>query len=319
MKPIVTLTPNPTIDGAASAEVIRPLHKIRTSDERYHPGGGGINVARVIHALGKPALAVYPAGGPTGAILDELLATARLETRRIAIAGYTRIAHTVFERSSGLEYRFVPEGPLLSAGEWDRCIAALAQVDWEYIVASGSLARGLEPEAYHRVIDVARAKGARVILDTSGPALRAALERGVYFVKPSLGELESLVGHALPDAHAQASAARDLVDRGCAHIVAVTLGRDGAMIVSAEETWHLAAPPVTARSAVGAGDSFLAAAVVALSERRSLAATLAYGVAAGAAAVLSPGNDLASADDVEQIYAGLQSAAGAGEASSSSA
>lgn len=308
MKPIVTLTPNPTIDGAAVAETIRPLHKIRTTDERYHPGGGGINVARVVHALGKATLAVYPAGGPTGMILEDLLATAQLDTRRISIGGYTRIAHTVLERSSGLEYRFVPEGPEIGADEWNHCLGALAEIDCDYVVASGSLARGLAPDAYHGVIDIAKRKGARVILDTSGPALRATLEKGVYMVKPSLGELETLVGHPLPDADAQEAAARELIAKGSAEIVAISLGRDGAMIVAAEGMWRLAAPPVTARSAVGAGDSFVAAAAVALAERRPLDVVLAYGVAAGTAAVLSPGNDLANPNDVERLYATLRRA-----------
>lgn len=111
MKPIVTLTLNPTIDGSASAERIQPLLKIRTRGERYHPGGGGINVARVIQELGGKTLAVYLSGGATGAILNDLLQTTGIATQRIAVKGYTRIAHTIFERSSGQEYRFVPGGP----------------------------------------------------------------------------------------------------------------------------------------------------------------------------------------------------------------
>lgn len=90
MKPIVTLTVNPTIDGSASAEKIVPLHKIRTSDERYHAGGGGINVARVIGELGGLSHALYLAGGATGAILDDLLRQTTISVQAIPISGYAQ-------------------------------------------------------------------------------------------------------------------------------------------------------------------------------------------------------------------------------------
>lgn len=305
MKSVVTLTLNPTIDVSAFADAVRPLRKIRTTDERYHAGGGGINVARVICELGGSARAVYLGGGPIGELLDELLAAAAIDAQRIAIEGHTRMAHTVFERKSGQEYRFVPEGPEVTNGEWDKCLSALADFDFDYIVISGSLPRGLPSDAYHRVIDVAAAKRARVMLDTSGSALRAALDKGVYLVKPSLGELEALVGRSLPDLSAQVEAAQDLITAGNAEIVAVTSGRDGALIVSASTHRHLASPPVEAQSAVGAGDSFLAAVTLAIVQGRSLDAALAYGVAAGTAAVLSPGAELCRSKDVERLYAAL--------------
>lgn len=306
MKPIVTLTLNPTIDGSASAEAIRPLRKIRTTDERYQPGGGGINVARVIHELGGSAHAVYLVGGPTGKILDEMMAGAGVSAQPIAIAGTTRIAHTVFERVSGMEYRFVPEGPQISGDEWKSCFEALTNLDFDHIVISGSLPRGLSDDAYHGVLEIAGRKGARVVLDTSGPALRATLDRGVFLVKPSLGELEGLIGRKLPDPKAQKEAARELVKAGNAEIVAVTCGRDGAVIVSKDAAWRVAAPSVSAQTAVGAGDSFTAAVTLALGQGRSLEHALVFGVAAGTAAVLSPGAELCRSEDVDRLYASLR-------------
>ena len=104
MKPVVTLTLNPSIDGAAQAEAVRPIQKIRTSDERYDPGGGGINAARVVQELGGTAFAIYLAGGATGGVLDDLLQTAAIPRRRIPIEDHTRISHAVYERSSGLAH-----------------------------------------------------------------------------------------------------------------------------------------------------------------------------------------------------------------------
>ncbi len=111
MKPIVTLTLNPCIDGASETDVVRPTHKIRTSNERYYAGGGGINVARVIAELGGPVLPVYLNGGAIGPLLDRLLGDAGLAVRPVPIANSIRISHAVYERSTGLEYRFVAEGP----------------------------------------------------------------------------------------------------------------------------------------------------------------------------------------------------------------
>ncbi len=305
MKPIITLTLNPTIDGSASAEAVLPLRKIRTSDERYHPGGGGINVARVIKELGGDTLAIYLGGGATGAILDDLLKNVGIASKHIPIKGYTRIAHTVFERSSGQEYRFVPEGPEISGDEWEKCLSALEALDFDYVVASGTLPRGLATDAYQRVSDIAARKKARFILDSSGAALRETLNHGVFMVKPNLGELEELVGRSLPDTDAQTAAARALIEQNSPEIVAVTLGLDGALLVSKHEVWRAMSPHIEAHSAVGAGDSFVGAITLAIAQGRSLDRALAYGVAAGTAAVLSPGAELSRADDVERLYADL--------------
>lgn len=307
MKPIITLTLNPTIDGSASAEVVQPMRKIRTTDERYHPGGGGINVARVLRELGGETLAIYLGGGATGAILDDLLRTVGIASKCIAIKGYTRIAHTVFERSSGQEYRFVPEGPEISTDEWEACLATLQALNFDYVVASGTLPRGLADNAYQRVSGIAARKNARFILDTSGPALRDTLDHGVFMIKPNLGELEELVGRSLQDTNAQVTAARDLIASDAIEIVAVTLGADGALLVSKDEAWRVTTPPVEARSAVGAGDSFVGAITLAIAQGRPMSSALAYGVAAGTAAVLSPGAELSRAEDVERLYAELLS------------
>ena len=302
MKPIVTLTLNPSIDGSASAELIQPLLKIRTSDERYHPGGGGINVARVVQELGGEALAVYLSGGATGAILDDLLQTVGVATRQIPINGYTRIAHTVFERSSRQEFRFVPEGPEVSSEEWASCLCVLENLDFDYIVVSGTTPRGLPTNAYQRVGEIAVRKNARFLLDTSGEALRSALGHNVFMIKPNLGELEELTGCALEDTNAQVTAARDLIANNSAEIVAITLGSGGALIISKNESWGTSVPLVDARSAVGAGDSFVGALTLAFAQGRSLKAALAYGVAAGTAAVISPGAELCRIEDVNRLY-----------------
>ncbi|MDQ4059733.1 MAG: 1-phosphofructokinase family hexose kinase [Pseudomonadota bacterium] len=303
MKPIATLTLNPAIDGASEAETVRPIHKIRTSNERYDPGGGGINVARVIRELGGTALAVYLAGGTTGAVLDDLLAARDLTGRRIPIEDHTRVSHAVYERSSGLEYRFVPEGPAIQTSEWQACLAALEEFDCDYLVASGSLPRGVPADFYVHAAEIAGRRGAKLVLDTSGEALRTALERGgIHLVKPSLGEFEALTGRKLRERAAQDEAAQELARSGAAELVAVTMGHDGALLATRNKVLRLRAPDVPVRSAVGAGDSFVAAMTLALAQGRPLEDAFALGVAADTAAVLTPGTELCKRDDVERLH-----------------
>jgi 6-phosphofructokinase 2 len=302
MKAIVTLTLNPAIDGAAEAEQVRPIHKIRTWAERYDPGGGGINVARVVQELGGSALAVYLSGGATGPILDALVHAAGIESRHIPIADHTRVSHTVHERSTGFEFRFVPEGPRVTSEECQACLSVLEEVSCDYLVASGSLPRSVPADFYGDVRRIAAQKGARLVLDTSGEALRAAARQGVYLIKPSLGELEGLVGRTLPEPADQDAAAQDLIAAGAAEIVALTLGRDGALLATRGRSVRIPGLPVRPKSAVGAGDSFVAAMTLGLARGWRTDEAFALAMAAGTATVLTAGTELCRREDVERLY-----------------
>lgn len=306
MKPIVTLTLNPAIDGASQADTVQPTHKIRTTGDRYDPGGGGINVARVITELGGPALPVYLAGGATGDVLDELMAERGMPFRRVSIAGHTRIALSVFETSTGQEYRFVPEGPEITPGEWLACLDLIDALDFDWLVASGSRPPGLPDDCFVTLVRRAADRGAHVVLDSSGPALAATLDAGgLALVKPSLGEFRRLTGLPLEDNDAVAEAARAYVDSGRAGIVAVTMGHEGAVLASREATLFRRPPPVPVHSATGAGDSFVGAMTLALAEHRPVAQAFLLGMAAGSATVMHPGNDLCRRGDVERLHAAL--------------
>jgi len=304
MTNIATLTLNPTLDVAFEVERIFPTHKIRGGGERHDPGGGGINVARVFCRLGGNARCYYLAGGAAGAALDWLLDAHQLVRTRIPIAGETRVSTSVFERESGREYRFVTEGPAISPEEWEACEALLAEAECEYLVASGSLPRGVPKDGYARIGRIARRRGIRFVLDSSGDGLAEGLAGGgVFLVKPSVGELRALTGLPLEDEAAIAEAALAIVARGEAQLVAVTMGRDGAILADGSGAVRLPPIPVAASSAVGAGDSFLAGMVHALAQGRTPGEALRFGQAAGAAAVLTPGTDLARAEDIRRLYA----------------
>jgi 6-phosphofructokinase 2 len=304
MKTIATLTMNPAIDVAYEADRVMHTHKIRSRHERYDPGGGGINVARVVARLGGTARAHYLAGGATGKALDALLDRHQLVRSRIDIAGETRVCTSVFERESGKEFRFVPRGPIVTAEECRTCLAHLERIECDYLVASGSLPKGAPDDFYSQVGALARRRKMHFVLDTSGPALTHGLSGGgAFLVKPSLGELQHLVGRPLAGTDAIAAAALEIVGSDRAEYVAVTMGQEGALLAHHSGILHAPAVPVEAKSAVGAGDSFLAAMIFALAAHRNPVDAFRYGLAAGAAAVETPGTDLCHRSEVERIYA----------------
>ncbi len=306
MPGIATLTLNPTIDVAYEVERIQHTRKMRTKTEYYEPGGGGINVARVFVRLGGNACSYYLSGGATGHALDGLLDEHGLVRNRIAIRGHTRIAAAVLDRESGREYRLVPPGPSVEPGEWQACLDQLAKAPCDYMVASGSLPPGVPDDFYGRLVALMARRDIPVVLDSSGPGLRGGLAGGgVFLVKPSVGELRQLTGRDLSDPAAIAEAAMELVAAGQARHVAVTMGHEGALLASAEQQLHLPAVEIEARSAVGAGDSFLAAMVHAISQGWEIGDAFRFGIASGAAAVMSAGHDLARPDDIRRLYAGI--------------
>ncbi|MBN8929526.1 MAG: 1-phosphofructokinase [Rhodospirillales bacterium 69-11] len=310
---IITLTLNPAIDLACSAESVRPTHKIRTGEEHIDPGGGGINVARVLHALGADTLAVILAGGVTGALIEDLLNEAGVPHRTVRMRGRTRISFNVFDRTAGVEYRFVPEGPTAEPHDWQATLDLLHRLQGDWVVASGSLEHGMPPDIYAQVARLARSRGQRVAVDTSGTPLALALDAGLDVIKPSLGEFEALVGRKLPTETAQEQAALELIHAGRAQAVAVSKGEEGAFLASARGVVHMPAVPVPFRSAVGAGDSFLAALVLSLAQGKSDRAALAWAVAAGTAAVVCAGTARVTRVEVEAQLRRLAERADIGE------
>ena len=304
---LITLTLNPALDLAADAEAVVHTHKIRMHHEHADPGGGGVNVARVLHELGADALAIVCAGGASGRVLEEMLDEAGVPRRSVSIAGRTRVSLNVLDRSTNLEYRFVPEGPAMTEAEWQRVLATLEEVEGDWLIASGSLPHGIAEDAYAQVARIAARRNLRFALDTSGDALRNALGHGLDLVKPSLGELEHLIGRTLPTQAEQEAEAMALVHAGAATMLAVTMGADGAFLATADGVVRQPAMEVAVHTAVGAGDAFLAGLVFALARGEPRQSALAWGTAAGAAAIACAGTARLRQADVAQRYGQLMS------------
>ncbi|MBB1249969.1 1-phosphofructokinase family hexose kinase [Rhizobium sp. G21] len=298
---IFAIALNPTLDVSSDAIRVVPTHKVRTRNQRLHPGGGGVNVARVVLELGGAPELMILSGGATGALLEDALGRLPIPLDLVHVKSPTRIATMVHEEETGLEYRFVPEGDPLSEHEALSALQRLETVRDAFIVASGSLPPGAPVDTYARMAAIARGNGSRFVLDTSGPALAAGLSgEPVFFVKPSLSEMEGLIGARLEKADAEA-AALELVGKGRARYVAVTLGAEGAILAGPEGALRLASPKVEVRSAVGSGDSFVGAFVWALSEKKDAGEAFRWAIAAGAATAMTSGTDLCSKGDIESL------------------
>ncbi|TFC84747.1 1-phosphofructokinase family hexose kinase [Cryobacterium sp. TmT2-59] len=307
-RPILTLTVNPALDVSTSTERVVSEHKLRCGASRLDPGGGGMNVARVVQRLGGQALAVYTAGGPTGEAYRRLIEAEHIPTLVVPISGSTREDFTVDETTTGKQFRFVLEGPELGEAEWRACLAlveAAIPVNG-FVVASGSLPPGVPDDFYARVARLAHQRDARCIVDASGDALAEALAEGVYLVKPSRRELDEYAGATLESEESQVDVASTLVGRGAAELVALTLGGAGAVLASAAGVMRLPVPRVQVQSTVGAGDSFLGAFVLRIAQGHPVEAAFRAGVAAGSATAMTPATELCRRADVERLEAELE-------------
>ncbi len=301
---ILAVALNPSVDVSSDAARVLPTRKVRTHNQRRHAGGGGVNVARVVAMLGGRPQLLMMAGGETGALMMDALAGAAIDVTTVKTVEPTRLAFMVYEEETGLEYRFVPDGPAVTSEEIEAAMDVVRAFKGDYLVLSGSLPREAPDYTYARMATVAASAGVKVVLDTSGKALLTTLRQAkLFLVKPSLSELETIAGKKL-DERGIAQTARQIVDEGCAEYVTVTLGRSGALLVGSDVSLRLPAIHVPVRSAVGAGDSFLAGLIWKLEEGAPIEDAFRFGLAAGAAAAITSGTELCLREDVFAIYEG---------------
>ncbi|PWT80102.1 MAG: phosphofructokinase [Acidobacteria bacterium] len=308
MARVVTLTPNPALDLSTAVERIVPMLKLRCTTQRRDPGGGGVNVARVVKRFGGDVEAILPAGGATGDMLRRLIEDEGVPNRIIPVEAATREDFSVTELSTGSQYRFVLPGQPLQEADWRACLAALAATAPapQLIVGSGSLPPGVPSNFYAQAAAIAATRGARFLVDTSGPALTAAIEHGVNLIKPSLNEMRQLIGAKSADQAECIAAARGLIDSGRVQIVVLSLAHLGAVLITKDHVLRAPAIPIEAKSSVGAGDSFLGAMVFSIAKGESLVDAFRLGAAAGAAALIHEGTELCPAAEAYRLRAQVQ-------------
>ncbi|MBF9237736.1 1-phosphofructokinase family hexose kinase [Hymenobacter sp. BT683] len=304
MKNVVTLTLNPAIDKSTSVPRLVPEQKLRCDAPKVEPGGGGINVSRGLQRLGLSSRAVFTAGGPPGEVLQQLMTREGIAQCPVLTDSWTRENFTVVDASCNQQYRFGMPGSVLTETEQAQALATLAALSPapDVLVASGSLPQGVAPEFMGKIARWARSVGAKLIVDTSDEALKCAVDEGVYLLKPNLGELSRLAGVEALDTESAAEAARSIIEAGKCEIVVVSLGPNGAYLVTREQEEHIPAPSVKKRSTVGAGDSMVAGMVFALCEGRPVREAVRMGVACGSAATMNSGTELFHKADAEKLF-----------------
>ncbi len=301
MYQITTVTLNPCIDKSTKIPLLLPEKKMRCSAPTFEPGGGGINVARVLNRFGSKTLAVYPAGGYSGKFLSQLLSKENIPSLFIETASHTRENLIVFEEATGKQYRFGMPGTPLKEEELLKCLKAVEESTSEYIVVSGSLAPQQSPDTIATIANRAKQLNKKLVIDTSGPSIKAALEIGVFMIKPNLGELSVLLGKEATIDTA-GTLAKEIVENGQAQNVVVSLGKAGALLVTKDQHIQFTPPVVQTISTVGAGDSMVAGILHQLVNGWTIADAAKFGVACGTAATLNPGTELCYKSDAELLF-----------------
>lgn len=289
---IVTLTLNPALDKSTSVQHLVPEQKLRCEPMQLDAGGGGINVSKGIAKLGGSSTAVFPVGGHNGITLKEIVENAGIKTLVIDIASETRENIAVNEVKTNQQFRFTLPGAPLKPEEADACLEAALSLKPDILVASGSLPPGIPETYYEKVAAAASKKGIKFILDTSGKPLQAAANQGLFLLKPNLGELSALSGVENLEMNQVDDAALEIIHQGKCEVVVVSLGPQGALLVTKDGFEHIPAPMVTKKSTVGAGDSMVAGMVWALSTGKSYREMVQTGVACGSAATMNAGTQL---------------------------
>lgn len=298
---ILTITLNPTVDYCTTAPGIEAGPKLRCTEPEIDPGGGGINVARAIKMLGGQATALVAIGGATGAHLLQLLALEGVATVAFQGPGETRQSVSVIDQSDGAQYRFVMPGPVWTEADVPRALASVDQStgDGSLVVLSGSQPPGVAKDFPSILSDHVAGRDARLIVDTSGPALFHLVEQpheSLEVLRMDSEEGEELAGRALPTPADTAAFATELVNKGVARAVIIARGADGSVLSTKDESWHSVGAPVPVLSKVGAGDSFVGAFTLALAGDEPIEQCLRFGVAAASAAVMSEATRLCDRD-----------------------
>jgi 6-phosphofructokinase 2 len=294
---IYTVTLNPALDRTLWVERIQSDDANRIESEERYAGGKGIDVSKVLTTLGAKNRALGLIGGFAGEELEGRLLNEGIECDFATISGETRTNIIVDDMSTGNQIVFSDKGPEVKPYELMQMIHKIERLEHpDIVVISGSLPPGVHPEIYRKIVEMAKIRGARVILDTDGDALKVGIQASPYAIKPNIHELSRLVDTELEEMDEIMKAARGVREKGT-EMVLVSMGGKGILLVGEKEQYLASPPEVTVKNTIGAGDSAVAGFVYGLAEGKSLEEALICAVAAGTATTLRPGTALCQKDD----------------------
>jgi len=299
---ILTVTLNAAVDKTYTVENFRIDRVHRPSSWRIVPGGKGINVARVYAELGGEAMATGFAGGHNGDYILEGMRTEGLSHDFVQTHGESRVCIAILDPVQKTQTELNEVGPDITADEVERLRLKYESLvpGMEYAVLSGSIPPGVPDIIYRELIEIANKYGVPCVLDTSGEPLNQGLSVKPFMTKPNVHELSAVVGKQLATVEEAAEAATELNARGI-EIVAVTLGRDGALVATKDGVWRAKPPEIPFVSAVGSGDAFTAAFVYVLVSGGPIPEALKMGTGAGAANAMTFGAGFCARDEILRL------------------
>lgn len=303
MSKIVTITFSPCIDKSTSITSLIPDKKLTCATPILEPGGGGINVSRALKKLGVDSIAIFPSGGYTGKFFNHLMVNENIEAVIIGAFNETRENIIILDESKNIQYRFgMPANELMNI-EWQRCLKAVQDItDVEFLIASGSLPPAVPLNIFAQLSKIAKLKNAKFIVDTAGEALKLAIEEGVFLLKPNISELGRLAFQEKISIEEAKKIAREIILNEKCETMVISMGAEGAMLVTKDITQIIKPPDVKRKSTVGAGDSMVAGIVYYLSMGKSIIEATKFGVACGTAATMNSGTELCKKYDADNLY-----------------
>nr|BAL54290.1 1-phosphofructokinase [uncultured prokaryote] len=299
---MLTVTLNAAVDKTYRVDGFCLDRVFRVEAGRVVAGGKGINVARVLHTLGVPVVATGFLGGHNGAFILDSLQQEGIPGDFVWTQGESRVCLAVIDPIAGTQTELNEIGPFIHPEEVSALEQKLAQLlpQFAYVTLSGSAPPGVPTDFHARVIHLAHQAGVRVVLDSSGELLRHGVEAVPWMVKPNRAELSAIFGREPADVDEARQMAHQLLEKGI-EIAVVTLGKQGALWASAEGEWFAQPPEVEFVSAVGSGDSMLAAMLYAFIQGMSPPDILRWGVAAGAANAAVFGAGFCTREQIEAL------------------
>jgi 6-phosphofructokinase 2 len=305
---IFTLTMNPTLDRYLYVDELKEDDTVRVKKYSDYPAGKGIDVSRVIRELGGVSVAIALLGGATGRKIEELLDQEGVIYTAIRVEPETRT--NIIIQLDGHQYRLSLPGEPVGKEKLEKVRETLQALvrEGDTVVISGSLPRGVSPDFYTGVIYILKQFGATVYFDSDGENLKAGVMAEPRGIKPNIHELSRLVGKVIEEtdiATILSSAEKIKKDFGIKEVI-VSIGSEGAILYADDGIWRVKVPRLPVVSAVGAGDAFLAAYVMKITEGAFYDEALRWAGAAGAATVLTPGTQLCRKKDVEALLSKVE-------------
>ncbi len=299
---VLTVTLNAAVDKTYRVEGFCLDRVFRVEAGRIVAGGKGINVARVLHTLVVPVTATGFLGGHNGAFILDSLQEEGIPGDFVWTQGESRVCLAVIDPVGGTQTELNEIGPEIQPGEVEALEHKLSEVipEHHFVTLSGSAPPGVPADFYARIIHLAHAQDRRVVLDSSGDLLREGVQAVPWMVKPNRVELSHIFGVEPATAREAAELAWRLLEMGIA-VVVVTLGKQGALWVDAGGAWYARPPEVEFVSAVGSGDSMLAAMLYAVIHEMPAPEVLRWGVAAGAANAAVFGAGFCTREQIETL------------------